>query len=192
MESSAVSALSAQVVSNVSLILRDIVVRGIGDELRLTANDVALAAPVEQDSANAGRAGISLFVYHVRPEPSASHLRLELCYMVVPHESEVRSEQKLSLALAKLFHAFSTIHVSALPQSEARNELLSSGNARLKLVAQYPDMDVMRRVWPPSRREQAIKSALYYRVLPVFLPAQANDSLTHVRQMAAENRSRAL
>lgn len=189
MESSPVSALSAQVVSNVSLILRDIVVRGIGDELALSANEIALSAPSEQGKDGVG---LSLFVYHVRPELSASQLKLELCYMVVPHASEARSDQKLSVALAKLFHAFSTIHVSALPESDARNELLATGNARLKLVAQYPDMDVMRRVWPASQREQEIKSALYYRVLPVFLPAQGNDSLTRVRQMVAENRSRAL
>lgn len=190
MESSPVSALSAQVVSNVSLILRDIVVRGIGDELGLTARDIALAAP--SDELCEGTAGLSLFVYHVRPEASAAHLKLELCYMVVPHVSEARNEQKLSVALAKLFHAFSTIHVAALPESEPRNELLGSGNARLRLVAQYPDMDVMRRVWPPSRREHVIKSALYYRVLPVFLPVQTHDSLTRVRQMVAENRARAL
>jgi hypothetical protein len=53
-------------------------------------------------------------------------------------------------------------------------------------------MDVMRRVWPAARREQAIRSALYYRVLPLFLPALAQDALTRVRQIVAENRARAL
>jgi hypothetical protein len=112
--------------------------------------------------------------------------------MVLPHAPDVRNEQKLSTSLAKLFHAFSTIHVSGLPDSDARSELLATGNRRLKLVAQYPEMDVIRRLWSQPRGQSAVKSALYYRVLPVILPAQSHESLHRVREMVAESCEKAL
>jgi Pvc16 N-terminal domain len=205
-----VSTASARVVTSVSHVLRDIIVRAIGDELGLTPADFSLTAPGSDPPARA--TGVSLFVYDLRPKhPKAgallnspaldgawpvtppgqraeAPLQLELCYMVLPHGEDVRSEQKLAVALAKLFHAFATIHVPGLPESEARKELMTSGNVRMQLVAQYPDMDVIRRLW--SRPEGgALKSALYYRVLPVFLPAQTNESLRRVCEIVAESRA---
>ena len=106
--------------------------------------------------------------------------------MVVAQATDARVEQRMRANLAKLFHAFTTIHVAALPASGVRDALAESGNARLRLLAQYPDMDVIRRLWPVENARDAVQSALYYRVLPVTVPAHGHESLHLVREIAAE------
>jgi hypothetical protein len=205
---STASSPAVDVISSVSLALRDLIVRGIGNEFGLTSSDVRFSSP--GDDPPASSTGLSLFSYRLQAAKALSNmparlsdpasspsatlqvervyppLPLELCYMLVPHSEDALIGLQLVGSLARLFYSLGVVDVAALPESRARRDLLASGNLRLKLVAQYPDMEAIQSIWSAIRAEDAFKLALYYLVTPVMLPAQRVESLYRVRELIAE------
>lgn len=204
----AAAAPSVDVISSVSLVLRDLIVRGIGAEFGMSAQDVRFSSPGDDEPG--GTTGLSLFLYRLQPakalsnlpprlvEPSAPDpsgllvervappLPLELCYMVVPYSEDALIELQLVGSLARLFFSLGVVDFASLPDSRAQRDLLASGNTRVKLVAQYPDMDLIHTIWSSVNVRDAFKLALYYLVTPVMLPSQEVASVYRVRELVAE------
>jgi hypothetical protein len=200
---------SLNVISSVSLVLRDVIVRSLGCEFGLTPLSIDFSQPC--DSASRGT-GVSLFAYHLQPArsftrwpvracehdtaaltaaPASAHedraaMPLELCYMVAPYAHDASAEPRLLASLAGLFHALKVVDVATLPESCASRDLLASGNARLRLVAQYPDMNVIDGLGATLCGDAIIKRALYYTVTPVMLPFRGSDSPYRVQEIVAE------